>query len=283
MPPARSAAARHGAGVEPVSRARLAIIGGTGFEDPAVLGPARQTATIATRLGRATVSLYEVEGEMVAYLSRHGPGHTVPPHRIDYRANVAALAALGVERVVATAAVGALRPDLVPGTVVVADQFLDLTRQRPVTLFTGDVVVHTDFTEPYCPEVRQRLLEEVRRQGLPVRDGGCYVGMEGPRYETPAEVRALASLGGDVVGMTGLPEAVLAREAGLCYAVAAVVTNPGAGLAASPLSHAEVVAVMDEVRPRLLRAMLQALTALPRARACPCSRAPGRGLLARML
>jgi len=266
-----------------VSRANLAIIGGTGFEDPSILGRPQETTTITTRLGSATVSLYALDGMTVAYLSRHGPGHSVPPHSIDYRANIAALAALGVERVVATAAVGSLRRELPPGTVVVADQFLDFTRRRPVTFFADDAVVHTDFSEPYCPEIRAALVASARQQGLDVRETGCYVGMEGPRYETPAEVRALAMLGGDVVGMTGLPEAVLAREAGICYAVVAVVTNLGAGLAASSLSHQEVVAVMDELRPRLLRAILQALASLPEARGCPCAAAPGRGLVASML
>ncbi|WP_324669822.1 S-methyl-5'-thioinosine phosphorylase [Geochorda subterranea] len=266
-----------------MSRARLAVIGGTGFEDPSILGRPRETTTITTRLGAATVSLYALDGVTVAYLSRHGPGHSVPPHRIDYRANIAALAALGVQRVVATAAVGSLRRELPPGTVVVADQFLDFTRQRPVTFFEDDAVVHTDFSEPYCPQIRAALVATIRQQGLHVQETGCYVGMEGPRYETPAEVRALAALGGDVVGMTGLPEAVLAREAGICYAVVAVVTNLGAGLSASSLSHQEVVAVMDERRPRLLRAILQALASLPEARGCPCAAAPGRGLVASML
>ena len=266
-----------------MGEARLAIIGGTGFEDPTILGEPKQTRRVTTRLGAATVSLYDVGGQTVAFLSRHGPDHSVPPHRIDYRANIAALAALGVERVVATAAVGSLRRELKPGSVVIVDQFLDLTRQRPLTFFTGDVVVHTDFTEPYCPDIRAALLEAANRQGLPVLPAGCYAGMEGPRYESAAEVRALAMLGGDVVGMTGLPEAVLAREAGICFATVAVVTNLGAGLADAPLSHDEVVAVMAERRPKVLRVMLEALLALPVERSCPCAGVPGRGLVAQML
>lgn len=266
-----------------MERARLAIIGGTGFEDPAILGEPRDALRVTTRMGSADVALYEVSGETLAFLSRHGPRHTVPPHRVDYRANIAALAALGVERVAATAAVGSLRPEVEPGTVVIVDQFLDFTRQRPFTFFEDGAVVHTDFTEPYCPEIRSALLHAAARQGLPVRPSGCYAGMEGPRYESAAEVRALAMLGGDVVGMTGLPEAVLAREAGICFATVAVVTNPGAGLAAAPLSHEEVVTVMAALRPRVLRLMVEALVALPAHRACPCARAPGRGLLGQML
>jgi len=159
---------------------------------------------------------------------------------------------------------------------VVLDQFIDLTRQRDLTWFDGDEVAHTDFTEPYCSELRRALWECACEQGLDVRDGGCYVGVDGPRYETAAEVRAWRLLGGDVVGMTGLPEAVLAREAGLCYGVLAVVTNPGAGLAASPLSHQEVSAAMERLRLPVARALVAALLRLPREPGCRCSGA-GRG------
>lgn len=266
-----------------MGKARLAVIGGTGFEDPALLGRPTQTQLVETRFGSASVSFYAIRGETVAFLSRHGPSHTVPPHGVNYRANIAALASIGVERVVSTAAVGSLRRELAPGTVVVVDQFLDFTRQRPFTFFDGDTpgacVVHTDFTEPYCPEVRARLLEAARSEKLAVRPSGCYVGLEGPRYESAAEVRAFAMLGGDVVGMTGLPEAVLAREAGLCFATVAVVTNLGAGLSGAPLSHREVEQAMASLRPRVLKIMLEAILALPAERHCPCANVPGRGLV----
>ena len=250
---------------------RLAIIGGTGFEDPARLGEGWTHRRLETRFGPAEVSLARIGGQELAFLSRHGRGHALAPHRINYLANIEALRQLGVRRVAATAAVGSLRADLTPGSLVVLDQFIDMTRRRPDTLFEEGPVAHTDFTEPYCPEIRRALLEAARELGLPVIDGGCYVGVDGPRYETPAEVRALRILGGDVVGMTGLPEAVLAREAGLCYAAVAVVSNLGAGLAAGPLSHEEVSRAVAAVRPKVTELLLQALLRLPEARTCRCS------------
>lgn len=251
---------------------RLAIIGGTGFEDPAILGLPVEPLAVETRWGCVQFAVGRVQGEEVAFLSRHGPGHTLAPHRIPYLAHIAALKEVGVERIAATAAVGSLRAELATGTLLALDQFIDWTRQRPTTWFVEELA-HVDFTEPYCPEVRRALLSEAARMGLELRPSGCYVGVEGPRFETPAEVRALALLGGDVVGMTGLPEAVLAREAGLCYATVAVVTNPGAGLGPGPISHEEVSRVMEALRPRVVQLMLRALVALPRERSrCPCSR-----------
>jgi len=179
----------------------------------------------------------------------------VPPHRINFRANIAALQAVGVRAVFATAATGALKTELEPGALLVLDQFLDFTRARPLTFFEGEdgEVVHTDMTNPYCLRLRTRLLEAAREEGLAVRKGGTYVCVEGPRFETAAEIRMFAALGGDVIGMTGVPEVVLAREAGLCYAAVAVVTNPGAGLSAARPQHAEVERLMAERREDLWR------------------------------
>ncbi|WP_324715600.1 S-methyl-5'-thioinosine phosphorylase [Carboxydochorda subterranea] len=255
-------------------RARLAVVGGTGFDDPGLLGAPVAAERVVTRFGQVALSYYHVGGDpgaVVAFLPRHGAAHGVPPHRIDYRANFAALARAGVERIVATAAVGSLRATLAPGTLLIPDQVLDFTRSRPGT-FYDEAVVHTDFTEPYCPQMREALLRAAGRQGLSVEPAGTYAVLEGPRYETAAEVRTLALLGGDVVGMTGMPEAILAREAGMCMAVVAVVTNLGAGIAQRELSHAEVGDVMARRRADVVRLMLEALTSLPEARACPCSR-----------
>lgn len=252
-------------------QARLAIIGGTGFDDPAALGASTASERVATRFGEAVVTFCRDEGEPIAFLARHGTDHGVPPHRIDYRSNLAALARIGVERLVATAAVGSLRPSLPPGSLVILDQVLDFTRGRPVT-FYDDRVVHTDFTEPYCPEMRSALVDAAARLGIDVHPRGCYAVAEGPRFESAAEVRAMGMLGGDVVGMTGMPEAALAREAGICLAVVAVVTNLGAGLSSHLLSHDEVGDVMARRRPEVARLMAEALRSIPPERACPCSR-----------
>ena len=241
----------------------VAIIGGTGVYDvPGLrLGDAHVHDTAygqaLLRFGRfADDSGSSAE---VVFLARHGTEHTIPPHRVNYRANIAALQDLGVGAVVATAAVGSLRRDLPPGRLVLLDQFLDFTRCRPSTFFDGDGrVEHTDMTQPYDATVRKLLIQAAQRAGIELESRGTYVCTEGPRFETTAEVAMFAGLGGDVVGMTNVPEVVLAREAGLSYAAVALVTNLGAGLSPSPLTHEEVVEAMEENAKQLadLRAAL---------------------------
>ncbi|WP_042501538.1 S-methyl-5'-thioadenosine phosphorylase [Thermaerobacter marianensis] len=254
---------------------RLAIIGGTGVYDPEILEDVREE-TVVTPYGRATVRIGTFRGLEVVFLARHGAGHTVPPHKINYRANVYALAALGVKRVIATAAVGSLRQALAPGHFVLVDQFLDFTKNRISTFFEGgeEGVVHIDVTEPYCPEIRARLAEAGKALGLPVTNGGVYVCTEGPRFETPAEIRMFERLGGDLVGMTSVPEVVLAREAGLCYATVAMVTNYAAGMAGQPLTHEEVLEIMAANGANLRRLILEALPRLAAEPACPCAATP---------
>lgn len=254
---------------------RLAIIGGTGVYDPEILDDVREE-TVVTPYGRATVRIGKFRGLEVVFLARHGAGHTVPPHKINYRANIYALAALGVRRVIATAAVGSLRQAFGPGHFVLVDQFLDFTKNRVSTFFEGGEagVVHIDVTEPYCPEMRGHLEAAGKALGLPVANGGVYVCTEGPRFETPAEIRMFERLGGDLVGMTSVPEVVLAREAGLCYATIAMVTNYAAGISGQPLTHEEVLEIMAANGTNLRRLILEALPRLAAEPACPCVARP---------
>jgi 5'-methylthioadenosine phosphorylase len=255
----------------------LAIIGGTGVYDPGLL-EAPEPVQVETPYGTASLYAGRLAGREAAFLLRHGAGHAVPPHRVNYRANLWALGQLGVRRVLASAACGSLRRELAPGTWVLVDQFLDFTRGRPGTFFDGgpDGVRHADMTAPYCPELRRLLAAAAAARGLPHANAGTYVCTEGPRFETAAEIRAYALLGGDVVGMTGVPEVVLARELGICYAAAAVVTNYAAGLAGRPLTHEEVVAVMAR-SAQTFRDLAEAVArALPLERSCGCPEAPGR-------
>ncbi|MBC8142152.1 MAG: S-methyl-5'-thioinosine phosphorylase [Armatimonadetes bacterium] len=235
----------------------IAIIGGTGVKAlPFDTDP--ETVTISTRYGDARATLGTLRGKPLAFLARHGAGHKLPPHKINYRANIAALVGLGVRAVLATTAVGAMRLDLSPGDFVLLDDFIDFTRDREhKTFFDGEngLVVHTDFTRPYSDAVRAVVIEAAAALGTPLRPTGTYLAGDGPRYETPAEVRLFAQWGADVAGMTGVPEATLAREAGLHYAGISLVTNPGAGLSPSPLTHEEVVKAMETASP-VLRALL---------------------------
>lgn len=185
----------------------------------------------------------------VVFMSRHGRDHAIPPHLVNYRANIWALRKLGVRKILATAAVGSLSSDFRLGELVLLDQFLDFTKSRPQTFFEGGQqgVLHVDMTEPYCSATRKVIIDASKQLGFALKNGACYVCTEGPRFETPAEIRMFQRLGADLVGMTSVPEVVLARELGMCYASIGLVTNEAAGIATHPLSHAEVMESMKEL------------------------------------
>ncbi|MFO7171821.1 MAG: S-methyl-5'-thioadenosine phosphorylase [Bacillota bacterium] len=253
---------------------RYAIIGGTGVYDPRILTDLRRER-VETPWGAIEVQIGTYKGREVAFLPRHGADHSVPPHRINYRANIWGLKKLGVERVLATTAVGSLNLGMKPGDFVFIDQFLDFTKGgRPLTFFEGgpDGVVHTDVTEPYCPELRKTLIEAAESLGLRHHTQGTYVCTEGPRFETAAEIRAFRTLGGDLVGMTNVPEAVLAREAGLCYAVISMVTNYAAGISPRALTHEEVLEVMAANAEKLKSLAMLCLERIPETRGCDCGK-----------
>ncbi|MCG0237835.1 MAG: S-methyl-5'-thioadenosine phosphorylase [Firmicutes bacterium] len=253
---------------------RYAIIGGTGVYDPRILTDLRRER-VETPWGAIEVQIGTYKGREVAFLPRHGADHSVPPHRINYRANIWGLKKLGVERVLATTAVGSLNLEMKPGDFVFIDQFMDFTKGgRPLTFFEGgpDGVVHTDVTEPYCPELRKTLIQAAEELGLRHHTRGTYVCTEGPRFETAAEIRAFRTLGGDLVGMTNVPEAVLAREAGLCYAVISMVTNYAAGISPQPLTHEEVLEVMAANAEKLKSLAMRCLEQIPETRGCSCGK-----------
>ncbi len=250
---------------------RLAIIGGTGVYDPKMLD-AMQTMEVETRYGRALLTRGEYQGHKVVFLARHGTEHGTPPHKVNYRANIAALVKLGVTRVVATAAVGSLNAKMPPGTMVLLSQFLDFTKAREATFFSGGEagVIHTDFTEPYCSDLNRTLVEAAKNTRLEILTGATYVTAEGPRFETPAEIRMYKLLGGDLVGMTNVPEVVLAREAGLCYSTVALSTNFAAGISPALLTHHEVLAVMAENVEKVRRLLMETIPSLREERDCQC-------------
>ena len=210
----------------------LGVIAGTGFHALGTLDDAHPL-TVETAYGPALVTRGAWHGQPVAFVTRHGPGHDVPPHRVNYRAIIRALADLGAHDVIGINVTGAIDPDLEAGELVCLDDFLDLTRRRDSTFHDGDGaggVVHTDMTDAYDPVLRRELLDAASAIGQPVIDGGTYVCFEGPRFESPAEIRLAALAGGTVAGMTGVPEVTLAAEAGLRYAAISLVVNPAAGV-----------------------------------------------------
>jgi 5'-methylthioadenosine phosphorylase len=247
----------------------LAVIGGSGFyeflEDP-------DWFAVDTPFGKpsARVALGTVAGRFVAFLPRHGRNHEFPPHRVNYRANLWALRAVGARRILAPCAVGSLRAELGPGDVVVPDQLVDRTTGRTQT-FMDDGAVHVAFADPYCPALRSRALESADS----AIDGGTLVVIEGPRFSTRAESQWYAAQGWSVIGMTALPEAALARELGLCYATIALVTDRDAGLeAGEAVSHAEVLAEFARNIGRLRGLLSSVLEGLPAEQVgCDCASA----------
>ncbi len=241
----------------------VAIIGGTGFGAALVAG---EPETVETEYGQASLTRAAVRNDLtLLFLARHGAGHSLPPHRINHKANIAALRDLGVDAVFATTAVGSLRPEIAPGDFVILDDFLDFTKGGPVTFFSEPGQVrHTDFVHPYDPDLREILLQTLPPEIAPrVHSAGTYLCVSGPRYETPAEVRLFRQWGASVVGMTGAPEAILCREAGLRYAGVALATNYGTGLVTNaPLSHAEVEQEMAASRDALAAWLLRAVRAV---------------------
>lgn len=207
------------------------IIGGTGLTQLSNLDSIRRQV-IRTPYGEPSGPLTcgQIKGVPVVFLARHGYGHTIPPHRVNYRANLWALKEQGATEIVSVASVGGIRADLGPGRIVVPDQIIDYTSGRDNTYFEGErPVTHVDFTHPYSTALRARLLAAAAASGQDIVDGGVYAATQGPRLETAAEIDRLERDGADMVGMTGMPEAVLARELGLHYATIAVVVNHAAG------------------------------------------------------
>jgi 5'-methylthioadenosine phosphorylase len=227
--------------------APLGIIAGTGFYDLAALHDPRPQV-VQTSYGTAQVTTGDWHGIPVVFLTRHGAGHTLPPHRVDYRSNIAALADLGVRDVIAVNVTGSIDPTLEPGDLVCVDDFLDFTKSRIGTFHDGSTaqgVVHVDVADAYHPALRTEILEAASSVGIAVRDGGVYACFEGPRFETPAEIRLAALAGGTVAGMTGVPEVTLAVEAGLRYAALSLVVNPAAGVSDEPITLTEIEATIE--------------------------------------
>lgn len=245
--------------------AKLAIIGGTGVTSLKGLEITRREV-MHTPYGEpsAPLTFGEMAGNEVLFLPRHGAGHTIAPHKINYRANLWALKESGVEQVIAVNAVGGIREDMTPGRLVIPDQIIDYTWSRINTYFEEGLnqVIHIDFTEPYCDELRRMLMVCAAEIALDVIPEGTYAATQGPRLETAAEIDKLERDGCDLVGMTGMPEAALARELEICYACLAVVANMAAGRSEEAITMemierhlssgvADVRKLLEHIVPRL--------------------------------
>lgn len=259
----------------------LGVIGGSGLYQMAGLEDRREE-DVRTPFGDPsdTYVLGRVGGRDVAFLARHGRGHRALPSEINFRANIYGFKALGVGRLVSVSAVGSLREEIRPLDVVLVDQFIDWTRHRPSTFFGAGIVAHVSLADPVCPDLHAALFEAAGACGARARRGGAYLCIEGPQFSTRAESRLYRSFEADVIGMTNAPEAKLAREAEICYATLAMVTDYDCWRAGTdPVTVEEVVARLSGNALMAESILARALGRLPEGRSCACATALRNAIL----
>ena len=252
--------------------ARLGVIGGSGLYQIEGLKDVEELR-VKTPFGDPSdaIVLGTLEGERVAFLPRHGRGHRISPTEIPVRANIYALKSLGVERIISVSAVGSLKETLPPLDLVIPDQLIDRTRSRVGSFFGGGMVVHVGFADPFCPALSQVLYQACQGEGVGVHKGGTLVVMEGPLFSTRAESFLYRSWGADIIGMTALPEAKLAREAEICYATLASVTDYDCWHQEhASVSIEMVISNLQKNVERAKRVLAKLVRAIPRERDCPC-------------
>ncbi|MCD6511745.1 MAG: S-methyl-5'-thioadenosine phosphorylase [Thaumarchaeota archaeon] len=256
--------------------ARIAVIGGTGLYS--LLEDAEEKV-VETPYGppSSPISLGSISGIEVAFIPRHGRRHEYPPHMVPYRANLWALKQLGVERVIAPAAVGSLKPEIKPGDFVICDQFVNFAFGRKSTFYDGPITTHLGMADPYCPELRGIAIEVARELGIEVHEKGTVVVIEGPRFSTRAESEFFRRMGWDVINMTQYPEVVLARELGMCYVNISLVTDYDTGLkgdpSVKPVSHKQVIVTFNRNLPKLKKLLYEMIPRIPEERGCGCEEA----------
>lgn len=249
---------------------RVGIIGGSGL---CQLECKSELISIETPFGKpsSNYEIFSLDGQEVYFLKRHGEGHIIPPHRVNYRANVYGFRELGVERIFGVFAVGSLDERISPGTIVIPDQVIDFTQgMRENTFYEGPKVVHVDFTHPFCEELRSHVRDVAQRIGIPIHFNSTYVCVNGPRLETQAEIKFFSNIGAHIIGMTLMPEAVLARELEICYCAITVVVNFAAGISKTPLTVEEVKETMKGNLAKVNFLLTETIKSLPYERGCRC-------------
>jgi 5'-methylthioadenosine phosphorylase len=255
------------------SNPTLAIIGGSGLYEMAGL-EGTQEFDITTPFGKpsAPVVVGTLEGKRVAFLARHDFGHFISPSEINYRANIYALKSLGVERIISISACGSLREDYAPGNIVIPDQLFDFTKNRERSFFGEGLVAHISIADPFCCDLSQKLYESVEETDAVVHMGGTFITIEGPRFSTKAESNVFRTWGMSLIGMTTCPEAFLAREAEMCYAVMAHVTDYDVWhVSEKPVTVEKVIEVLDRNTQVAQEAVVNLVKRLPSALSCECS------------
>ena len=245
----------------------IGIIGGSGVYEIAQNADLCTEKIVETYYGEVEVSNLEMFSKEVAFIPRHAKSHSIPPHKIYFRANIDALKEIGVKQIIATNSVGSMNENMPPGSFVIPNDFLDFSQNRAKTFFENKVV-HIDVTEPYCPTLR-----DVLAKSGDVILGGTYVCTEGPRFETPAEIRMFKMLGGDLIGMTGLPEVTLAREREICYNSICIVSNFAAGISEHELTIDEVLEIMAQKKGELFELIYNFIKNVDDSKDCGCHHA----------
>jgi len=256
-------------------QAKIGVIGGSGLYDIEGLTDIEEVNP-DTPFGRPSdaITIGRLGGTGIAFLPRHGKGHRISPTEVPYRANIYALKGLGVEWIIAVNTVGSFKQEIKPGDLVIPDQLIDRTRSRANSFFGGGIVVHIPFAEPFCPVLSQILLEAAKETGASVHPKGTYVVMEGPAFSTKAESRLYRSWGADIIGMTALPEAKLAREAEICYAIIAGVTDYDSWQEQSePLVVDVILNILRQNIDTIKRIIKLAVARIPEKRDCECATA----------
>jgi 5'-methylthioadenosine phosphorylase len=257
-------------------RAGIGVFGGSGFY--ALLSNAREIK-VETPYGAPSdlVAVGEIAGRQVAFLPRHGKSHHLPPHMINYRANLWAMKELGVERIIGPCAAGSLQARVQPGHFVVCDQLVDRTHSRKDTFYDGPITTHVSFAYPYCPQMRGLAVDVIKQAGIPCHDRGTVVTIQGPRFSTVAESRWYASLGWEVINMTQYPEAYLARELEMCYVNISLITDYDVGLEGQPgiepVTHESVLQVFAANNERIKQVINAMIERMPAERTCRCGSA----------
>lgn len=254
-------------------KTEIGIIGGTGFYDPTFLQSGKEIR-VHTPYGPPSdlITVGEIKGRKVAFLPRHGKKHTIRPTEVNSRANIHALRQIGVQRILAPSTVGSLREDYRPGDIVFVDQFIDRTTRREESFFTGPKVCHISVAEPICPTLRSALSTVANEMKIRHHKTGTYVCVEGPRFSTKAESKTFRNWGADIVGMTLVPECVLAREAEICYASIAIVTDYDVWKE-HPVSAVVVAETMKKNIEKVKKLVAQATIRIPEERTCECKNA----------
>lgn len=257
-------------------KAEIGVFGGTGFYS--FLEDIKEVS-IKTPYGDPSdvIAIGNINGRRVAFLPRHGRNHQYPPHMVNYRANVYAMKELGIKRIFGPCAAGSLSLDVKPGDFVICNQYIDRTSGRKSTFYDGPKTTHVSGSDPYCPEMRKKVIETAKELNLPVHENGTVIVIQGPRFSTRAESKWFSSLGWEVINMTQFPECHLARELEICYVNISLITDYDVGLEGhpkiKPVSHEEVIRVFKENNEKLKELIFKCIPKIPEKRNCICSKA----------